>query len=220
MNVNQEGRIVRWSIIFMLIGTSIFLMIDYLIATSEKKSDISITSGFGKITIFNPTQANFFNENSLYNDSDLKFQILKPDNTWKIRLASDTFNEEKFNSLQSLGYLDGIYLDKQNNKRFLITVFDISQENFQLSDFVENQIRQMKLVSNIKTPIKQVSPSNDWAIFSMDNGSNVDYSYGEQMLFFKDGRLYMLQYSGNSPENITESDKLDFRFIMNSFEVF
>ena len=72
---------------------------------------------------------------------------------------------------------------------------------------------------NIKVPIRQISKSNDWAIFSFDRETNTENGYAEQLLFLKDNRLYMLQYSGKSPDNLTESEKSDYNSILNSFEV-
>lgn len=202
----------------MLATTSVGLALDYLISSSEKTSGISIMSGFGEITVLDPKQTNLFGKNT-YQDNTMTFQISKPDNVWELRPASEEFSDDKLNLLKSKGYLDGIYVEKQKNKRFLITVFEIKQENFQLKDYVETQIQQMKQISDVTVPIKQISSSNDWAIFSMNLGNKGEYSYGEQILFHNQGKLYMLQYSGNSPENLSDEEKSDFNFIMNSFEV-
>ena len=181
---------------------------------------ISINSGFGEIIIFDPKQIHFFNANTYYQNNDLSFQISKPDDDWQIRPAYDGLSLKDLTLLESKGYLEGIYLEKENDRRFLILVFDVQSENFQLDDYIENQITSINFKDDIKIPIKQISLSNDWAIFSLDRETNDENSYAEQLLFLKDYRLYMLQYSGKSPENLTELEKSDFNLILDSFEVF
>lgn len=187
--------------------------------TTYEDSGISITSSFGEITILDPNQIHFFNEDKYYQNNDLSFQVFKPDNKWDVRTAYEDMRAEELVYLESKGYLDGIYLEKQNDERFLISVFNIKSENFQLDNYISNQISLMNFKEDVKIPIKRISQSNDWAIFSMDKGTNDKNSYAEQLLFLKHNRLYMLQYSGNSPENLTELEKSDFKSIMNSFEV-
>ena len=70
----------------------------------------------------------------------------------------------------------------------------------------------------VKVLSEQVSPDNDWAIFAMD-GSDVGMGYSEQMLFFKDNRLYMLQYSGDLPELQSPEERSEIQNVLNSFEV-
>ena len=176
-------------------------------------------TSFGEITIFDPNQIHFFNENTFYQNNDLSFQIFKPDDSWEIHQAQDDFTVDEMASLKSKGYLGGIYLEKQHDTRFLITVFKIEKEEFMLKDYLEKQIILMDGKSNVKITQNQVSKSNDWAVFSMDMGATVENRYGEQLLFFKGDKLYMLHYSGNAPENISTSDKHDFYSIFDSFEV-
>jgi len=202
----------------MLVATPIGITIDYFLFTLKNPNEFSVNSGFGKITIFNPT-TNLFTKNNIYQNDELGFQVSKPNDNWKIRPASDTFDEEKLNSLRSIGYQDGIFLDINENRRFLITVFKVKQEDFNLSQYVEEQIQQMNLQREVNVSIKQISPTNNWAIFAMDLGSNTDHSHGEQILFFKNNKLYMLQYSGNSPNNLSQAEKSEINFIMDSFEV-
>ena len=63
---------------------------------------------------------------------------------------------------------------------------------------------------NIQLSFEQVSAENNWAIFAVETSDN---QYGEQLLFLKENRLYMLQYSGDSPQTLTLEQKNDFRFI-------
>jgi len=217
MNTVKEVKIVRWSIIFMIVVSSIALTVDYLIETSNSTTKISIMSGFGEISIDKSSKNSSLDENNFYQDEYLGFQISKPDKDWEFHSATD-YLLERSPSLKSKGYLDGMYIEKQHDKRFLLTVFSIKENDFQLANYIENQIQQTKF-QNVKIPLKQVSPSNSWAIFSMDSEKNDKFSYGEQLLFFKDNRLYMLQYTGYSPENITDNERGDVNFILNSFRV-
>jgi len=43
-------------------------------------------------------------------------------------------------------------------------------------------------------------------------------SYGEQLLHYHDGILYMLQYQGETPQNIDKNKHEEIRSIMDSFE--
>jgi len=217
MHIRKEVWIVRWSIIVLLIATPIGLTIDYLLAMPEK-NEKEIMSGFGKITIFDPKKPNPLDSSEIYQNDNLKFQVSKPKNLWEIHAASEYFDKEKLNSLKSIGYLDGIYVEKKENKQFLITVFRV-QEDFKLKNYINEQIQKMKLQTKVEVPIKKISESNDWAIFSLDTKTNGKYSYGEQLLFLKEGQLYTLQYTGHPPKTLTESEKSDILFIMNSFEV-
>lgn len=187
--------------------------------TYDDDYGISIMSGFGKITILDPKQSPIF-ENNMYYDNELSFQLSKPNDDWNIRVASESFRSEELAYLESKGYLDGIYVEKELDKRFLVSVFNVQSENFQLNDYISKQITMMNSQNNIKVPIKQISQSNDWALFSFDKETNDKDSYAEQLLFLKNNKLYVLQYVGKSPENLTPFEKSDFNSIFNSFEVF
>jgi hypothetical protein len=100
----------------------------------------------------------------------------------------------------------------------MVTIFDIQKDEFSLHDFVDQQISLMKSQKNVIILSEQVSPENDWALFAVEFSDNA-IPYGEQILFFKDNRLYMLQYSGGSPQTLDSDQKNDFKFIMDSFEV-
>lgn len=219
MNIIQEVLIIRRLITIVLVVGPIGLMINYLIIP-ESSTTTPIMSSFGEILIFDPKQSSlFFDEGILYQDDSLAFQISKPNDMWKIHTASDDFLAEELVFLKSKEYVDGIYLEKQHNKRFLITIFDMQTKDFQLKDFIKNRILLNNIKSDVKIPIKQISQSNDWAIFSMGMGENVKNRSGEQMLFLKDNRLYMLQYSGDASDDLTDVEKSDLRLILDSFEV-
>lgn len=218
MDIVKEVRIVRYSLIIIAI-TSIpaWGALSFLYA-HENSSEISIMSSFGKIILFDPKQIQLFEENTFYQNNDLSFQLVKPDMTWDIHTASDDFLLEELVSLQSKGYLGGVYLEKEHDKRFLITVFDIPKEDFKLNDYIENQILLINLKSDAKIVINQVSESNDWALFAVES-SEKNKQHAEQLLFLKENRLYMLQYTGESPQTLSSDQKNDFKLIMDSFEV-
>lgn len=217
MNINQEVRTVRLSLIITVVASTAGLMVLFT-PFSYDDSGITIMSSFGEITIFDPKQPPFL-ENNMYHNSELSFQLSKPNDKWDIRVASETIRAEELAYLKSKGYVDGIYLDKDSDRRFLVSVFDVQSKNFQLENYISKQINMMDSKEDIKIPIKRISKSNDWAIVSFDNENNTDDSFSEQLLFLKDNRLYMLQYSGKSPENLTTIEKSDFNSVLNSFEV-
>ena len=115
-------------------------------------------------------------------------------------------------------FVDGIYVEKNHNKQFMLTIFDIQKDEFDLHEFVDQQISLMESQKNITVMSEQVSPENDWALFAVESPDS-EISYGEQLLFLKENRLYMLQYSGDSPQTLDPEQKNDFKFIMDSFEV-
>ena len=217
LNIQQEVRTVRRMLVVTIIAFSVGLGI--LFGTDAyESSGISIMSSFGEITILDPKYPSIIGDN-MYQNNELSFQLSKPNNAWNIRLVSETLLPEEIIYLESKGYLNGIYLEKEYDKRFFISVIDVQSENFQLNDYVTEQITTLNSKENIKVPIRQISKSNDWAIFSFDRETNTENGYAEQLLFLKDNRLYMLQYSGKSPDNLTESEKSDYNSILNSFEV-
>lgn len=202
----------------MLIGTPIGMGVsEYFYQPQEKSAIIQdgnlVLSGFGEIYINNPKNIGLFSDT--YQDTG--FQVTKPNSGWTIHKMSDELSEDELRSLESKGFVDGVYLEKDHGREFTITVFDIQQDNFDLHEYIDEQISQMES-KNVKILSEQVSPDNDWGIFAMD-GSDVGMGYGEQMLFFKDNRLYMLQYSGDLPELQSPEQRSEIQNIMNSFEV-
>ena len=174
-------------------------------------------SGFGEITLGSPQTYSNPSEGSLYTN-DLGFQVLKPSNNWETHAISERMTPQKLEILKSQGLLDGIYIEENHEKQFLITVVDIDSEEFELNSFVENQISQMEAQTRVNVPIKQISDSNEWAIFAMEIPTE-KWNYGEQVLFLKDDKLFMLQYSGQNPENVNQEKKSEYLSIIDSFEV-
>lgn len=193
MNISKEVKLVRLSLIIAVIVSTAGLMVLFT-QFSYDDSGITIMSSFGEITIFDPKQPSFL-ENNMYHNSELSFQLSKPNDKWDIRVASETIRTEELAYLKSKGYVDGIYLDKDSDRRFLVSVFDVQSKNFQLENYISKQIDMMNS-EEIKIPIKRISKSNDWAIVSFDSEKNTDDSFSEQLLFLKDNKLYMIQYSG------------------------
>lgn len=203
----------------MLIGTPIGLMLgEYFYQPQEKstvlKDGTSVISGFGEIYINNPKNVGLFSDT--YQDAEVGFQVTKPNSGWTIRNMADELSEDELSSLESKGFVDGVYVEKDHGREFTITVFDIQQDNFDLHEYIDGQISQLES-KNVKVLSEQVSPDNDWAIFAID-GSDVGMGYSEQMLFFKENRLYMLQYSGILPELQNPEEITEIQSVLNSFE--
>lgn len=221
MELNTERRLVRYALIVsMICGVSWMAMWDLSNLADSQNNVISGTqiavSGFGEITLFDPQKVDLFSVN-VYQDSQLGFQISKPNDIWEIHSVLDDLNSDELVSLKTKGFLDGVYVEQNHDRRFMVTVFDIQQENFSLHGYIDNQIALMES-KNAIIPFEQVSPQNDWALFAVEISDSTN-QYGEQMLFLKDNRLYMLQYSGTSPQSLNSDQKDDFKQIMDSFEV-
>lgn len=220
MELKSEQKIVRMSLIIVIVAGTLGIGMWEFSNSSDAENnilDIEIAySGFGQIQLNNPEKINLFSTN-IYQDSNLGFQISKPNDDWEIHSTLDEINSDELKSLRSKGFLDGVYVEQNHDRKFMLTVFDIQKENFSLHEYVDNQIVMMESQKNVVIPFEQVSPTNDWAIFAMETSDNKQY--GEQLLFLKDNRLYMLQYSGDSPGSINSEQKNDFQFIMDSFEV-
>lgn len=221
MELNTERRLVRYALIVsMICGVSWMAMWDLSSLMDSQNNVISGTqiavSGFGEITLFDPQKVDLFSVN-VYQDSQLGFQISKPNDIWEIHSVLDDLNSDELVSLKTKGFLDGVYVEQNHDRRFMVTVFDIQQENFSLHAYIDNQIALMES-KNAIIPFEQVSPQNDWALFAVEISDSTN-QYGEQMLFLKDNRLYMLQYSGTSPQSLNSDQKDDFKQIMDSFEV-
>lgn len=219
----KELKIVRWSIIITIIISVMSLAIYDLIyfQTHGKQSlePVFIKSGFGEITLSNTVQR-YPITNDIYQDKDLGFQILKPNNTWKVIPMSDNMDDESILNLKTKGFLDGIYLEQNNKTHFMIAVFDVSQKSsFELANYVDTQIETMKNNPNVEITLKQISPLNDWSIFGAHaHTADVD-SYGEQLLYLENNKLYMLQYTGLSPSEMKTEMKSEYRSILDSFKI-
>ena len=223
MDYLKELRIVRWTIIITIsaaiIGIGIYDLVYFLKHEEESiLGTTSILTGFGEITLFNTAQDDL--RSNTYQDKDLGFQISTPNDSWKILSMSDDLNDENMQALKTKGFLDGIYLNQNNKTRFMIAVFDVTQKSsFELSNYIDTQIETMKNTFDVEIPIKQVSPSNDWAIFGAHAHSEIQDNYGEQLLYLENNRLYMLQYTGLSPSEMETEIKSEYRSIIDSFEI-
>ncbi|MBT8242673.1 MAG: hypothetical protein HKP26_02160, partial [Nitrosopumilus sp.] len=222
MNLNTERRLVRGAILVSIVCGVSWMAIWEISSPSNSQNNAVLgtkiaVSGFGEIKLFNPQKVDLFSTN-IYQDMQLGFQISKPNNDWEIHSTVDELSSSELSSLQTKGFVGGIYVEKNHNKQFMLTIFDIKKDNFVLHDYVDQQISLMESQKNITVPFEQVSPDNDWALFAVES-SDSDVPYGEQLLFLKDNRLYMLQYSGESPQTLDSEQINDFKTIMDSFEV-
>ena len=222
MELSTERRLVKSTLLVsILFGTMWFAAWSFL-GTMDSQNDVILgskiaISGFGEIDLYNPQKVGLFSTNT-YQDTQLGFQISKPNHEWNIHSTIDDMNPDELISLQSKGFLDGIYVEKNHEKQFMLTIFDIQKDTFSLHEFVDQQISLIESQKNISVEFEQISPDNDWALFAVE-ASDGTIPYGEQLLFFKDNILYMLQYSGESPQTLDIDQKNDFKFIMDSFEV-
>ncbi len=220
MELESEQKIVRIAMIVVIAVGMSWIGMWTLAAGPDAENnipDVEIAySGFGQIKLNNPEKINLFPSN-IYQNDNLGFQISKPNSDWEIHSVLDEINSDELTSLRTKGFLDGVYVEQNHDRKFMLTVFDVKKEKFSLHEYVDGQIILMESQKNITIPFEQVSPANDWAIFAMEMSDSKQY--GEQLLFLKDSRLYMLQYSGGSPKSLDSKQKNDFQFIMDSFEV-
>ena len=172
-------------------------------------------SGFGEIKLYNPQKVDFFSTNT-YQDKTLGFQISKPNDSWQIHSVFDHDLDDVLTLLESKGFVDGVYVEQNHDKRFMISVFDIQKDNFSLHEYVDTQIELMETMK-MEISFEQVSQKDDWAIYAVEYPD--ENQYGEQLLFLKENRLYMLQYLGSPPQILNLEEKKDIQYIMESFEV-
>ena len=221
MELNTERKLVRGALLVSIVCGMSWIAV-WSFSSPEPQNNVILgtkiaVSGFGEINLYNPQKVDLFSSD-IYQDSQLGFQISKPNNDWEIHSTRDDLSSSELTSLQTKGFLDGIYVEKNHNKQFMLTIFDIQKDDFILHEFVDQQISLMESQKNITVSFEQVSPENDWALFAVESPDG-EIPYGEQLLFLKENRLYMLQYSGDSPESLDIEQKNDFKFIMESFEV-
>jgi len=222
MELNTERQLVRYVLIGSIVCGALWMGAWEFTSLLDSQKGVNLgtkiaVSGFGDINLFNPQKVGLFSTN-IYQDTELGFQISKPNNYWEIHSIVDELSSSELDSLETKGFVGGIYVEKNHNKQFMLTIFDIKKDDFVLHDFVDQQISLMKSQKNITAPFEQVSPDNDWALFAVES-SGSDIPYGEQLLFLQDNRLYMLQYSGESPQTLDSEQINDFKTIMDSFEV-
>ena len=213
----SKRRAIRWGIIIMVIVTPLGFLVDgfldFPVQESSAKESAVLTE-FEEIKT--STAKSNVDQDSIYTDFDLGFQVLRPTNSWEIHPVSERIGSEKFQVLKSRGLIDGIYLEENHEKQFMITVTAIP-EDFELDRFVNLQIAQLEMQTDVEVPKKEISLDKDHAVFAMKIPTE-NWSYGEQVLFLKDGKLFMLQYSGQDPDNIDYEKGLEYRAIMDSFE--
>ncbi|MGD2106012.1 MAG: hypothetical protein PVH93_00225 [Nitrosopumilaceae archaeon] len=186
-------------------------------AVPQGESNLSVKSGFGQITMQYPQEFTD-SDGSLFSNTDLGFQVLAPNGNWDAHSVEEVFSPQKLESLKSKGLIHGFYLEEDHKKQFMITVFDVSAQDFALEPYIDSQISQLQSQIDVNVPIKQISDSQEWAIFAMEIPTE-NWNYGEQVLFLKDNRLFMLQYSGQNPNNLTIEKKSEYLSIIDSFEV-
>ena len=219
MNLQTERKIVRFALILSIISGASWLTWSFIDSDSTQSYDVLNTeiafSGFGEITLYNPQKVDLFSTNT-YQDKTLGFQVSKPSDSWEIHAILDHIPSRELTLLESKGFVDGVYVEQNHDKRFMISVFDIQKENFSLHEYVDAQIELME-TRKMMISFEQVSPKDDWAIYAVEYPD--ENQYGEQMLFLKENRLYMLQYLGSPPQVLNLEEKKDFQFIMESFEV-
>lgn len=204
---------------FVALG-GMFVVWEVPYSESAKSMDLGteiVFSGFGEITLYNSESVNLFSTD-YYQDTELGFQVSKPNNTWDIHSILDELNSDELASLKTKGFLDGVYVEKNHDKRFIITIFDIQKDEFSLHEFIDQQISVMESQKDTTIPFKQISSENYWALFAVEYYDE-SIQYSEQLLFLNNDKLYMLQYLGESPQMLNSDQKNYFRFIMDSFEV-
>ena len=221
MEPSTECRFVRWVLIVSIVLGMSCIVIWSFSSPENSQNDVILgteiaVSGFGEIKLFNPQEDDLLSS-YIYQDTELGFQISKPDNGWEIHSAVDELSPIELSSLQTKGFVNGIYIEKNHSKQFMLTIFDIKKESLVLHEFVDQQISLMES-QNFTVLFEQVSPENNWALFAAESDDE-EIPYGEQLLFLKDDRLYMLQYSGISPQALDPVQKNNFRSVMDSFEV-
>ena len=213
----KERKVLRWSIILMMAITLTAFGFQEYFALPQEENTLSVKSGFGQITMQYPQE--FIDaDGSLFSNTELGFQVLAPNGNWDAHAVEEVFSPQKLESLKSKGLIHGFYLEEDHQKQFMITVFEVSAQDFALEPYIDSQINQMQSKIDVNVPIKQISESKDWAIFAMEIPTE-NWNYGEQVLFLKNDRLFMLQYSGQNPNNLTLEKKSEYLSIIDSFEV-
>jgi hypothetical protein len=99
---SKDLRIIRWGIIFMIIGTvMVFGLQEYFhLSEHEQNFNSKVMSGFGELTMFSPQK---YSDPSgvLITNPDLGFQVLQPNNKWDAHSVEEVFSPQKLKSLKS-----------------------------------------------------------------------------------------------------------------------
>lgn len=213
----SKRRVIRWGIVIMLIATPLGFLVDGLLEFPIQESSSKESAVLAEFDEIKTSAAKSdIDQDSIYTNFDLGFQVLRPTNNWEIHPVSERIEPEKFQVLKSRGLIDGIYLEENHEKQFMITVSTIP-DDFELDRFVNLQIAQLEMQTDVEVPKKEISLDKDHAVFAMKIPTE-NWNYGEQVLFLKDGKLFMLQYSGQDPDSINYEKGLEYRAIMDSFE--
>ena len=127
MELKSERKIVRWAMILAIVTgmSGIGILFSSYPSDSSKNAvlDTEIAmSGFGDIKLFNPEKVNLLSTNT-YQDKQLGFQISKPNSDWEIHSTLDELSSDELSSLKTKGFLDGVYIEQNHDKKFMLTVF-------------------------------------------------------------------------------------------------
>jgi len=223
MDTEQKVTALSYILVVMLVGLFSYIGIDItmeFLSSNDSVSILTVNSGFGKISLTEYSQKSGFDysQYNTYVDEQLNFRIEKPD-TWQFDKNLDDILEKSGGKLSANGFLGGIYVTNNNEKMILVTVFDLSeQKDFSLDRYISLQEELMGSRYTTTVPIRFISENNDWALMGMQISYKNKISYGEQLLHYHDGILYMLQYQGETPQNIDKNKHEEIRSIMDSFE--
>ena len=109
MELSTERRLVKSALLVSILCGTMWLAVWSFLGTLDSQNDVILgskiaISGFGEINLFNPQTVGLFSTN-IYQDTQLGFQISKPNNDWEIHSTIDDMNRLCRNHTKLTNYL-------------------------------------------------------------------------------------------------------------------
>ena len=211
--------------IVMAVGVFVGIGVDELLRTQQTQpvqtSETTTETGFGKITLFD--HGNQFDgvlfDSSVYYDDELGFMITKPSDEWNFDENIDDILAQSSDKLLANGFLDGIYVESNEEKQIFLGVFDRLQiPEFSFESYIDSRISQID--STFVSELRAKNIQDNWGSFAMQFNANGESKYGEELMQIHGNKLYMLQYVGDLPEILDDKKREEIRMIFDSFSMF
>lgn len=215
----------RYAMIALAVGTFAGIGIDELLQSSSQvqdvqTSDITTQSGFGEITLFD--HGNQFDgaifDSSVYYDDNLGFMITKPSDEWRFNEDIDDIMVQNSGKLFANGFLDGIFIEINDNKQIFLGVFDRkSIPEFSIESYLDTRVSQIESKFSSELEIKNIN--DNWGLFAIQFDTENESRYGAELMQIHGNKLYMLQYVGEPPELLDDKRREEIRMIFDSFSL-
>lgn len=157
----------------------------------------------------------------VYTDKSAGFTIQKPNESWYFETVDDYIkNSDLGFDPRTNAYLGGVFVATDVPGNVMI-ISEKLPENLDLNEHIDDQIsRAEELFGKEATVTKKfVSPSGNWAVFEGFFDFEEYKEYGRQILHKTNDKLFLIQTTGDPPNEMDEKIKSDLNQIVESFSI-